>query len=313
MQSSQSLFRGSMMRWNAESFRRRFFASSSSGHKLKKFYKSVDIKSIDSTSPHYVPIFSSKSLQSSKEQEKNSNNNNSLSHSHSHTDSPRHIHGRNWTLLLDGKTFRTPKRTVFQVPSESLALAIAGEWLIQGHAIEPSTMLLTTIGTSAIDLKREMPLKKDVDYLLSYLQTDTVCYRAPFPEALSSDQERTFAPIIGHMRDAYRVKLLTTHGLGHLQHPEDGFKNMATVLSNMSFYERTALEVAVTSARSFSIGMSLTDGFLNPDDAVRASRLEEIHQSEQWGADESGHGVDASDLEIQMRSAWLFTHLLRME
>jgi ATP synthase F1 complex assembly factor 2 len=247
--------------------------NNSASRKIKRFYKQVNIKTMDPAPSTKKPTYA---------------------------------------ILLDGRTFRTPKKRVLELPTKPLALAVAGEWFNQLTHIEPSSMPLTTLATSATDLKKDIPLSQDLDYLLSYMQTDSCCYRSPFPENLAKLQQEAYTPLLDYMDKQYGVRLLTTYGLGHLSHPQESFTRMRDLLSSMSHFERTAMEVAVTSAKSFVVGMSVMDGHLSPEAATEIARVEEKFQGEHWGED-MGHSVDASDTLMQMRSAWLFSQLLKLD
>ena len=46
--------------------------------------------------------------------------------------------------MLDHRKLRTPGREVLEVPTEPLALAVAGEWASQGELLQPSIMHLVS-------------------------------------------------------------------------------------------------------------------------------------------------------------------------
>ena len=83
-------------------------------------------------------------------------------------------------VLLDGRPMRTPARQVLAVPTASLAAAIAAEWRGQVETIRPQAMPLTRLASTAID---RMPAQRQaaIDEVISYAETDLVCYRATEP------------------------------------------------------------------------------------------------------------------------------------
>ena len=57
-----------------------------------------------------------------------------------------------FAVMLDGKTVRTPAKAGLVVKSRALADAIAAEWQAQGDKVDPDTMPLTRLASTAIDL-----------------------------------------------------------------------------------------------------------------------------------------------------------------
>src|SRR2546422_11698663 len=55
------------------------------------------------------------------------------------------------SVLLDGKSVRTPGKAAFLLPNAALAEAVAEEWRGQGARIDPATMPLTRLANSVID------------------------------------------------------------------------------------------------------------------------------------------------------------------
>ena len=85
-----------------------------------------------------------------------------------------------FAVTLDGKTVRTPEGTKLVLPNQALAEAVASEWLAQVETIKPHTMPLTQLASTALD--RMGPKRGPVvDHILSYADTDLLCYRAMSP------------------------------------------------------------------------------------------------------------------------------------
>ncbi|HSC19794.1 MAG TPA: ATP12 family chaperone protein, partial [Rhizomicrobium sp.] len=56
-----------------------------------------------------------------------------------------------FTVLLDGKGVKTPKRALLSLPNLPLAEAVAEEWQGQGETLDTQTMPLTRLAFAAID------------------------------------------------------------------------------------------------------------------------------------------------------------------
>ena len=90
-------------------------------------------------------------------------------------------------ITLDDKALLSPGKTKLVVPTKTLANAIADEWRNQEDQIIPSTMPFMTLSSTAVD--RVRPRSDDtIDEILSFLETDLLCYRAQEPDALVLEQ-----------------------------------------------------------------------------------------------------------------------------
>ena len=97
--------------------------------------------------------------------------------------------------MLDHRKLRTPGREVLEVPTEPLALAVAGEWASQGELLQPSIMHLvsqsereipthcerilcfspqTALCNTVLDNPHQTTSASNVDTLLSRVHTDTL-------------------------------------------------------------------------------------------------------------------------------------------
>ena len=91
---------------------------------------------------------------------------------------------RGWAVRLDGKVLRSPGKLDLDLPTASLARAIAAEWDAQEKEVKPSSMPLMQLAATAID--RVAPERaRIVAEVAGYAGTDLVCYRAEEPPALA--------------------------------------------------------------------------------------------------------------------------------
>src|SRR5438045_6865010 len=76
-----------------------------------------------------------------------------------------------FTVLLDGKAVKTPKRALLSLPNLALAEAVAEEWRAQGEALDTQTMTLTRLAFTAVDVVT--PERARVAHqILNYAQSD---------------------------------------------------------------------------------------------------------------------------------------------
>jgi chaperone required for assembly of F1-ATPase len=191
---------------------------------------------------------------------------------------------RGWSILLDGKSLRSPAKRPFVLPTEALAAAIAEEWQAQGEKVEPRTMPLMQLAATAIDR-----LADDRDGLVAetagYGGSDLICYRADEPPSLVRRQEEAWQPLIAWAAERYDVALNVTTGIVAVEQPSHALATFRRVLEGCDLFALTALAAMTGSAGSLVIALALAEGRLSADEAADAALLDELFQAEKWGRD----------------------------
>ena len=222
-------------------------------------------------------------------------------------------------VALDGRRIRTPARGVLAVPSRALAMAIAGEWDMQKESVEPSSMPMMTLASTAIDqvaADREFVIAN----ILRYLPNDTTCYFAQPAEErlLSRKQHQVWTPLHDVLSSPSHlgVRPSTVLGLtlspGGLPHPPPLLAVASAIVRALPDLELAALQSVTMEAKSLLVGLGVHRGVLTAEEAVKCGRVEEEFQAEQWGVVEGGHDMDRLNAGIQINSASVFLRLLRM-
>jgi chaperone required for assembly of F1-ATPase len=216
---------------------------------------------------------------------------------------------RGWTVTLDGKPIRTPAKNPLVVPSRALAEAIAAEWNGQGDDIQPSTMPLMRLASTALDLvtKRHAAVATEV---AKYAETDLVCYRAEHPPELSQRQAAVWGPILDWAMLRYDAVLTVTAGVIPAPQSPASLQAFHAAVAAYSPLELTALHAATTACGSVILGLALVEERIEPAEAYALSQLDETFQIEQWGEDAEAVRRRAS-LREDILNAGLFLRLLK--
>jgi ATP synthase mitochondrial F1 complex assembly factor 2 len=72
-----------------------------------------------------------------------------------------------------------------------------------------------------------------------------------------------------------------------------------------------AAEELAASFKSVTLGLATMAGRLGIEAALKAARVEEDVQIEQWGLVEGGHDIDIADIRVRAAAPSLFVRLLR--
>ncbi|XP_074648058.1 ATP synthase mitochondrial F1 complex assembly factor 2-like [Tubulanus polymorphus] len=214
-----------------------------------------------------------------------------------------------YEILLDHRKLKTPGRNVFVVPNRALAHAVEVEWMSQEKKIERHTMHLTHLCNMAIDNPTKRTKETVVDGILSYLETDTLCYRIDEPEELKQYQDKYWNPIIEWAEKRYDVKLPCTSGFSMTELPEETKRLFRQHLLSHTEWSLVGYQYSTEALKSFVLSLALMDKHISVEDAVKLARLETVYQTDKWGSVEWYHDVEVAELQSKASAAAVFTHL----
>jgi chaperone required for assembly of F1-ATPase len=189
-----------------------------------------------------------------------------------------------FAVMLDGRPVRTPGRRMLAVPSRALAEAIAAEWRAQGDRVEPRSMPLTRLASTALDLvgQRRPAI---VDEIAAYAGTDLVCYRADAPAELAARQHAAWQPLLDWAAARYGAAFVVTQGVVPRTQPPEALAALRRAVEAYDDMALVALHAATAAAGSLIVALALLDGRIDAAEAFAASQLDETFQIEKWGED----------------------------
>jgi chaperone required for assembly of F1-ATPase len=189
-----------------------------------------------------------------------------------------------YAVLLDNRPVKTPhSRSPLVVPTRELAEAAAAEWDSQGDTVEPATMPVTAIASTALDLDAQRD--ELVAAIARHGETDPVCYWVTEPTQLRTWQQTYWQPLLDWLALNYDARLNVTTGLLPISQPPDATKALSDAVAARNRFQLAALSSAVAATSSLVIALALMDRRLNADSAFTAAELEASYQIEQWGED----------------------------
>jgi chaperone required for assembly of F1-ATPase len=189
-----------------------------------------------------------------------------------------------FAVTLDGKPMRTPAKAAFVVESRALAEAVAAEWQAQGDRVEPDTMPLTRLASTAIDLVA--PRHAEVVAMIAkYAATDLVCYRADGPPELVARQDRTWQPLVDWVRERHGAPLEVATGIMPCAQPAASLAALAACVAARDHWALAALNLATAACGSLVVALALAEGMLDAEAAFEAAELDASFEIERWGED----------------------------
>lgn len=188
-------------------------------------------------------------------------------------------------IALDGRSVKTPMKLALQLPTRTLAEAVAAEWEAQGEKLDPASMTLTKLANTAIDRVAGNRAQIEAE-VLDYSNSDLVCYRADRPPELVQSHTRHWDPVVDWARTTLDAPFEVTMGVMHNPQPEAALAAFAAALKELSDFELAAFHTVMTLTGSALIALMLARRAMGPETAWITAHVDEDYQIEQWGQDE---------------------------
>lgn len=190
-----------------------------------------------------------------------------------------------FAVHLDARPVKTPVGLAFVAPTLAMAEAAAAEWNAQGDKIDAMTMPVTRAVNVALD--RVIPERDAVNEIVAaYGETDLLCYRAEWPAELAERQAAHWDAPLAWAASRHGARLILAQGVMHVAQPPEAVAALRAAVEALSPWRLTAAHELVALSGSLVLGLAVLEGEIAPDAAWTASRVDEDHQAEQWGADE---------------------------
>ena len=191
----------------------------------------------------------------------------------------------NFRVLLDGRPVMTPLRAPISVRNRALAEAVAAEWDAQNPFIDPETMPLTRLVSTALD--RVSPGREaHIDELMNYVDADLLCYRAAYPADLKARQHKVWQPVLDWLEGAHGVALAATEGIMPARQSEQAVAALKAAIAALDDERLTALQASAAITNSLALSLAVAHERISAAEAFVAAVLDETYQMEQWGEDE---------------------------
>jgi chaperone required for assembly of F1-ATPase len=187
-------------------------------------------------------------------------------------------------VLLDGRPVRTPAQRALTLPTAALAAAIAAEWRDQDETIQPATMPLTRLASTAQDRLPDLRTAA-IREVIGYAGTDLLCYRAAAPLDLVARQAQAWQPLLEWAATTYGARLAVTTSILPVDQPDAAVQRLRAAVEALDDWPLVGLHAATTALGSLILGLALEQGRIDAERALAASLLDELFEIERWGED----------------------------
>ena len=189
-----------------------------------------------------------------------------------------------YVIKLDGRTVKTPARSQLELPNLDLAQTVAGEWAAQEKVIDPGTMPLTRIASTAIDAVTER-FAEVADDITRYAGNDALCYRADKPRELVDRQTDLLDPPLNWAGELLGGRFVLAGGILHVEQPEELLSAFRAALDALTPLELAAFHTVTTLTGSAVLALVLSRRHMSADEVWKAAYTEEDWTIEHWGED----------------------------
>jgi chaperone required for assembly of F1-ATPase len=189
-----------------------------------------------------------------------------------------------FSLLLDGRTVKTPAQRRLAAPTRAVGAAIAREWDAQGERIDPAAMPLTRLANAIIDGVAVTPAPV-ADEIATFLGSDLLCYRADTPEGLVARQAQHWDPVLAWAREALGARFILSQGVMFVAQPESALAAAGAAIP-ADPWRLGAVHAITTLTGSALLALAVANGALDIKAAWAAAHVDEDWNMSQWGRDE---------------------------
>ena len=189
-----------------------------------------------------------------------------------------------WQVRLDGRPAKTPAGNVLELPTLSLAEAIAGEWGAQTDQMRPETMPLTRLANTAID-RIGAQRQAVVAELMRFAATDVLCFRAPEPERLVELEAAAWDPLLEWLGEQYGVVLRTSTGIAPVRQDPDDLGTLESFVLRFDDFALAGIVAAAQLLGSAVLALAVFERRIDANEALGLAEVDSAYQQRVWGDD----------------------------
>jgi chaperone required for assembly of F1-ATPase len=212
-----------------------------------------------------------------------------------------------YIIRLDGRPMRLPSGETLLINQRPLAEAIAEEWRSPplGAEVTPNLLPLTQLAATA--RFRIAPAPADTAAsIAAYARSDLLCYRAEEPADLVRRQHAAWQPWLDWAAQRYDAMLVVTRGISLVDQSPQALAALARAVAAQDAHGLAGLGVMVPIMGSLVLGLAVTEGMLDADEAFRLSVQDEVFQEEHWGRDpDAAAQRDRAAQEVRMAARYV--------
>ena len=189
-----------------------------------------------------------------------------------------------WQVRLDTRPAKTPAGSPLELPTQTFAEAIAGEWGAQTDQMRVEAMPLTRIANTAID-RIAAQRQTAIAELMRFAASDLLCFRAPGPERLVELEAAAWDPLLEWLAGHYGVGLRIGTVIAPVEQDPDDLGTLESFLLHLDDFALAGVVAAAQMLGSAVLALGLFEGRITADEAITAAEVDSAYQQQVWGED----------------------------
>ena len=190
-----------------------------------------------------------------------------------------------YSVLLDGKTVKTPGKNLLILPGEHSARIVADEWAAVEKEINPTKMPASRIVNTALDgvANQAQAVLEDI---IRYAGTDLLCYRAQSPKELVEIQQQKWDPVLDWIDAEIGAQFEVADGIIHVTQPRETIALFGAELKQFSQPVQLACLHTFTSLTGSAIlCLALAKQHLDVETVWELAHVDDEWNESLWGED----------------------------
>ena len=190
-----------------------------------------------------------------------------------------------YEILLDENALKTPMKKELTIQNTKIAEEIQKEWNQDKNILDTDTMIFYGIISASIDkiINNRISYINDI---LSFIDTDLICYRAEEPNDLVQWQSKNWDPILLKIEKYINNKVDVFKGIMPSKQKKGIKLKIIKFLTKFSDLEIIVLHRITNITGSVFLSLCILNNDVIKEKAFELSHLDELWQAENWGYEE---------------------------
>jgi len=195
------------------------------------------------------------------------------------------ISSNSFQIMLDERILQTPLKRELVLPNLSLTQEIVKEWDQDVKNINTESMIFYSLISTSLD-KVIDNRNLYIGDILSYIDTDLICYRAENPKELVELQKNKWDPIILLIEKYIGDKIQIFHGVLPKKQHSTIHVRLNNLINQFDIFKISALHRITNITGSIFLSLCVLKKDISKNKVFELSFLDELWQAENWGFDE---------------------------
>ena len=195
------------------------------------------------------------------------------------------ISSNSFQIMLDERILQTPLKRELVLPNLNLTQEIVKEWDQDLKNINTESMIFYSLISTSLD-KVIDNRNLYIGDILSYIDTDLICYRAENPKELVELQKHKWDPIIVLIEKYIGTDVQVFKGVSPKKQHAIVHDRLNNLINQFDIFEISALHRITNITGSIFLSLCVLKKDISKNEVFELSFLDELWQAENWGFDE---------------------------